>query len=695
MVESVLHPKTIAVVGASVDPSKVGHQIFSNLLSFSGQVYPVNPKHLKILGVATHPDILSIPDHIDLVVVATPAGTVPDIVHQCVDKKVKAICIISAGFAENGSTGRKMQEKIAKICQLNGIALVGPNTLGAVNPYMGLNASFAPAEIQKGTIGLISQSGAMLTTIFAELSSRNVGCSFALSLGNSAGITATDALEYAASDPHTNVIAIYVESIDHIPKFFATAKKVSKNKPIILLKGGLTSQGQQASLSHTAALATDSTLLREAAYQFGYTCVETIEQFFETTFFLDRLYARSGRRLSLPKNLLILTNAGGPGVNAVDVAVQEGVELATWSGVSHHAFARQIPRVKPANPTDLLGDASVSDIHHALAIAQEDPLIESILLIITPQAVTDIPGITKMLVDEYGKDSACKPLIVALMGGEAQRPFIKKLRAASITAVDYANEGVEIFAYTNRARKAQLIDRSAAIMQELEVALGTQEPNEEVLRRRVSLTSNRLAEVYLLLEKYGLTLPHAAIVSSKEQLDELDELEPQRVYPLIAKTANLKLKHKAVLGAVIKDIQNKDDAVVAYEKLEKFGQEVLYQEVIEDAVEVIIGCKRDPIFGVFVAIGMGGSLTNILADRSYVFVPASAREVRSSLRRTRLYSKLSAEQRSLVLLNLERFIEVIKEHPEIVELEINPLMVTAHQAYVADVKVDLLPTTQM
>ncbi len=690
MLDSLLHPKSVAIVGVSVEPQKVGHQVFANLLSFPGKIYPINPKHKKIAGHDCFPDVLSIPDHIDLVVIATPSSTVEDIVHQCIDKKVKAVIIITAGFAENGKAGKKIQERIALLLKNNGIALLGPNTLGAINPYSKLNASFAPSHIDKGSIALISQSGAMLTTIFSQFSSRGFGCSFALSLGNSAGITVNDALQYASDDPNTHLIALYLESIPDLPHFFYLTKEISQRKPILFLKGGVTDQGQHASLSHTAALATDSTLLREAQHQFGYTMVDTIEQFIETSFFIDRLK-------QLPLSLMILTNAGGPGVNSVDLAATAGIRLASWTPATIHRFATTLPRVVPHNPTDLLGDASVADIETALAFANEDPLIDSVLLIVTPQAVTDVPGIVKMLIArQENKQKKVKPLIVALMTGEEYRRELVKLRSSGITAVEYANEGVEIYAYLSHARASQRADRSSQVMKEQAQSIATNPSLPKALesRRSFPLAVNELSAVYLLLEAYGFTLPRCAIVKEQKQLDELDALDPKRVYPLIAKTANLTLKHKAVLGAVIKDIQNKDQATEAFGKLQKFGNQVVFQEVIEGAIEVIIGCRRDPVYGPFLAIGTGGSLTNIIADRAYIFLPASAKEVRSAFKRTKLFTLLTSMQRELVITTLERCQSLFKEHSEIFELEINPLMVTKEEAYLADVKVQMVTTEE-
>ncbi|PWU24182.1 hypothetical protein C5B42_00370 [Candidatus Cerribacteria bacterium 'Amazon FNV 2010 28 9'] len=718
MLASLLTPRSIAVVGVSVEPHKVGHQVFVNLSSFTGKVYPINPKHKKILGHTCYDSVLSLPDAVDLVVIVTPMQTVEPIVDECIDKKVGALIIITAGFAETSENGKLIQARIAQKCATHDIELLGPNTLGAVNPYAKMNASFSAGGIEEGSIGLISQSGAMLTTIFAEFQSRGVGCSFALSLGNKAGVSENEALEYALNDEHTKLIAVYLESLANPREFFAFTKKVSQKKPIIVLKGGTTSAGQTASLSHTAALATDIALLQAASAQMGFVVVETIEQFFETTFFVDQLlspHARGGdvkhsmtegvgdgkhhektssTAISLPSNLMILTNAGGPGVNSVDLASMYSIPLATWSSSSIERFSREIPRVKPANPTDLLGDAQVVDIQAALEIAQLDKGIESLLLIITPQAVTDIPGITKLLIEKYGSHherSTRKPIIASLMGGEMEHKYVQELRDHHITVSEYANEGIEIFGWVNHMRRAQEIDRSAVLMKQLEKALQGNTQSKIQERCHFPLQTGELEEVYILLENYGFTLPRAAIAKSMSDIDTMGQFPPDDVFPLIAKTANMKLKHKALVGGIVKDIFSIVQARSAYKQLTKFGNRVLFQEVIENGVEAIIGGKRDAQFGPFIAVGMGGSLTNVLSDRQYIFLPASQREIRAACARTKLFTQLQPQQKEQTILAVERFARLFNEHPEIEELEINPLLLVADKAYVADVKVTLFP----
>lgn len=690
MLERLLNPKSIAVIGVSLDPEKVGHQIFVNLISFPREVYPVNPKHNRILGKKCYENLLSIPFTVDLVVIATPAAFVASIVDQCVDKKVQAVIIISAGFAETSSQGKALQTQVADKLKRHDILLLGPNTLGVINPRIKLNASFAPKAIQDGNIALISQSGATLTAIFSEFESRGVGCSFAVSLGNKAGITETEVMEYANSDPQTKVIALYLESLSDARKFMTLSKQISLKKPVVLLKGGTTSAGRQASLSHTAALATDTILLKEASTQMGFVMVDTIEQFIETIFFVD---CALGSLKKLPQNLMILTNAGGPAVNATDVADKAGIKLASWSKASAHKFARELPRVRPDNPTDLLGDASADDIRLSLEFAEEDAGVESLLLILTPQAVTDIPAITKMLIESYGQkkhSTRGKPLIVALMGGENLHPSVVALRKAGITATEYANEGVEIYAWITQIERAKKVDRSSELMHQLEKALAAAEPTEILGRRASPLVTGELEETYILLENYGFTLPRCAIVSSLAQAENIGKLSPQKVFPLIAKTANLRLKHKAVVGGVIKNIQTMEGVLDAYRGLQRFGPRVLFQEVITDAAEIILGARRDPEFGPFVAVGMGGSLTNVLADRAYVFLPASGREIRNTFARTKAYQALDSAGRSMVTIAMERLARIMNEHKEIEELEINPLMITEDKILVADVKVSLI-----
>ena len=683
MHSALLAPKSIAIVGVSRDPEKVGHQIFVNLSHTKADVFPVNPKYKKILGRSCFESLLSIPAAVDLVVIATPSSVVEDVVDEAIDKRVGAVIIIAAGFAETGASGRQLQEKIAHKLAAHNILLLGPNTLGVINPHEKLNASFSPHMLVAGNIALISQSGAMLTTMSSEFESRNVGCSFAISLGNKAGINENDALDLALADKNTKIIALYLESISNAQEFIYKCKIVSETKPVILLKGGDTKAGQQASLSHTAALATDTNLLYHASQQMGFVVVETIEQLFETTMFLDKL-------TTLPENLLILTNAGGPGVNTTDLASKGGVTLASWSPKSRERLARQLPRVSPNNPTDLLGDASTEDIEHAVVCALEDKNIASLLLIITEQSMTDVPGITDMLIEIYGSKHHPKPLIVALMGGESNHKSLRKLREHEITAVEYSNEAIEIYSYVEHIRRGRLLDRSAGIMRELEEVLENQSSSTHIYKRRQApIASAELESVFICLENYGFTLPRSAIATSISDLDELDKLDSERVFPLVMKTANLGLKHKALVGGVHLNIQNVEEAKTAYKSLNKFGERVLLQETITKATEVILGAKRDTPFGPFIAIGLGGSLTNVLSDRSYAFLPASTKELQNALRRTKLINGLNTREREQVMLAMEHLSLMFKEHPEIMELEINPLMVTESCAYVADVKIVL------
>ena len=680
MLDALFHPKSIAVIGVSTDPSKVGHQVFLNLRSYDHPLYPINPKHKRILGTECYASILDVPEHIDLVIIATPVFTVEALVHECVDKKVKAVIIVTAGFAEQGTQGLHTQERIHSLLAAHHIDLLGPNTLGFINPHNDLNASFAGSHVEKGSIALISQSGAMLSTMFAEFASREVGCSFAASLGNKSSLTELELLDAAAKDPHTKVIALYLESLSQPRRFFEKTKAISKEKPIILLKGGTTSQGQAASLSHTAALATDTTLLKAASKQMGFVMVDTIEQFFELTFFADQLIKN---RWSFPQNLMILTNAGGPGVHAADMAETMGIPLATWKKKTKETLARELPTIKANNPMDLLGDATTDEIKLGIELAMEDDGVESLLLILTPQAVTDIPGIAKMLRAQH--KSYTKPIVVALMAGELYHEALTLLRETGIVASEYVNEAIELFAWLSQMYRATTVDRSEQLMKQLAAAPAP----TAVTPSKKTLTSGELEEVYLLLEQEGFHLPLSAIAVSEQDVKSIGKLDPDRVFPLIAKTANMRLKHKAVVGGVKKNIQSVDDALAAYTSLKKFSNRVLFQEVIEDATEIIIGGKRDSAFGTFIAVGSGGSLTNIIADRSYVFLPASQRELRKCVQATKIYSVLSMRAKEQLIVAIEHFARLLDNHQEIAEMEINPLMITKTAAYVADVKVVL------
>lgn len=655
--------KSIAIIGASREPQKVGYQILKNLQQNSKlKLFPINPKANSIRKLQSYPSILDVDSTIDVAVIAVPVQFIQPVIQECIQKKVKAVVVVTAGFSESSASGKKAQADLIEQLKHANIALLGPNTLGLINPYKNLNASFAGQGILEGSTALISQSGAMLTALFDTLSSQNLGCSFAVSLGNKAGISEIEALEFAAEDPHTKYIALYLESFTNLPEFFRLTSQISKRKPVVVLKGGRSKQGQTASLSHTAALATNYELLKSAQYQMGYVLVDTVEEFIRTIQFFEQ-------QKSLPENVMIVTNAGGPGVNTVDLVSHHGIELAKWSAKSKDHIEDLEPKIKVSNPLDVLGDANADRFKIALLQLQRDVNIDAGLFIITQQAVTDIPEIVEMFCENKGK----KPVFISVIGGDALEKFRKKLREHGYTCAEFPSDLIPMLNVSQQLSSAQFRQQFFP---------------EKILPQNPITADFDLSQAFELLKEYQFEIPAYYLANEENAVKNFK-------FPLYAKTANLQLKHKKKVGAVFGLVNTLAEARNAYEKLSKFGNQVLYQHVVEGGVELLLGVRRDDQFGLYLACGLGGSDTDVFSDRQYIFLPATKKQLREAFEQTMAYKLLvkeadTAKRIPQVVDQLMHLQRLILEHQEIVELEINPLIVTKHDCWAVDVKVSSL-----
>lgn len=695
--------QSIAVIGASNHREKVGFQIFNNLVKgvktapptsrvSKRRLYPVNPTAGSILGHTCYPSLLAIQEDVELVIIVTPVGTVLSIVDEIISRnktlkahqQVQALIIISAGFAETDKDGRVLQQLISMKLDLAGIRLLGPNTLGLIHTGRRLNASFAQQNIPEGNLALISQSGAMLTALFNALVSRQAGVSFAVSLGNKADINENDCLAYALEDAQTTAVIMYIESFSHLPQFFELVSKVRRYKPVIVLKGGTSSRGQAASSSHTAALATNQVLLNAAARQFGFTLVENMEELMNVAFFL-------GHHRTLPHNTMVITNAGGPAVNTIDALEHSGVTIAKWSSRAAEDLKRVMPRVKPANPLDLLGDANPEHFQHAITIAQRDPDIESMVLIITPQAVTDIKGITETIIAAKGK----KPILVTLMGGDQLELFRRRLRENNIFCTGYANNIVEMLQVLSKANKSTYLPFRYALSQTHTPVNRFDVPRTHQLHKQLAkqhglseafLEQPTLGETFKLLKKEGFKIPKYWLIT-KENLSELKSLP----YPLYVKTGNLAILHKKKVGAVYGVVTSFTEAKKALNAMAKFGNEVLFQEVLDIEHELLLGIENDKQFGLYLTVGLGGSYTNLLADRAYCFLPAPPSIIEKTWKLTKAAQLFAqdAELSQRILDELCRLQQLVMKNPWIRTVEINPLAVSQGRLWVADIKLQV------
>lgn len=692
--------KSIAVIGASTHQQKVGYQVLNNLLladkssprHLKKKLYPINPTATKILGLETFPDISAITDPIDLAIIVTPAGTVLPIVEGVIERnrilprgdRVKSVIIISAGFAEIDKDGRALQDVITTKLKLAEIELLGPNTLGLIHTGNYLNASFAQSHIPAGNLAVVSQSGAMLTSLFHSLSSRQAGVSFAVSLGNKADINENDCLEYALHDTHTSAVIMYIESFSHFPQFFELVSQVRRTKPVILLKGGISERGQAASASHTAALATNQALLQAASKQFGFTLVDNMEELMNVAFFFSH-------HKHLPSNTVVITNAGGPAVNTIDALSAQHVTLAKWSRTAQEDLRELLPRSQPANPLDLLGDAQPEQFKHAIHIAQRDPNVDSIIVIVTPQAVTDIPATVETIIAQKGKI----PMYVALMGGDELEKFRQQLRQHHITCTAYPNDLAEMLGVLTDAAEQQFLPFRYALSATHTPTHPQHVLDQQKLHQKLAIAHGvhpsflkkpRLGKTFDLLKAAGLRVPKYWIVNDNT-LEKLESIP----YPVFAKTANLAILHKKEVGAVFGRVHSLEQAKEAFRKMREFGEEVLFQELLEIQHEVLVGVEHDPQFGLYLTIGLGGSYTNILADRQYCFLPAPPSILEKTWRSTKAYQlfKDTPEINNVMIEQLQLIQKLIMHHPWISSLEINPLAVSQGKIWVADIKLQV------
>lgn len=648
--------KVFAVVGASADEQKVGHKLLSNLHQNPElTVYPINPKGGEILGLPVFAHLKETPQKAEVVVVAVPLPAVEAVIDECVAVKVAAVVLITAGFAEVGEAGKILQTRIVEKLKAAGIALLGPNTMGYIVPGEKIYASFGPSEVPSGSVAVISQSGAMLSALFQEYASAGTGMSFALSLGNRTGISENDALDYAMNDPETRVVVVYLESLADPQQLLKIGKQVSAKKPVFLLKGGTTEAGRAAAVSHTAALATSQILLSELCKQAGIIEVDNFEQ-------LVRASVAAAKTIFLPENLMIVTNAGGPAVVLTDEVTESGIPLVKLSENTRQALSQALPGIKIGNPLDLIGDATSSRYLAAMNVLSHDVAIDAIVAVVTEQAVTDMPELTKVLSRPWGKHL----LFACLAGGDQMEVYRQQLKAAGVSVTRYPNETAETLSSLRRAKRQ--------IGKVVEVA---HSPSEQI-----NSYPETFDDLENLLGKYGIEHPTEVSVNSPQELAKVESLG----YPVIAKTTNLELKHKAKIGAVVQDVVSREQVNATYTKLQQWGTQAVFQQKIKSGVEVLLGAHHDPIWGWYMAVGMGGSLSDTYDDRAYIFLPGTEAEFSAAIARTKLSSLLGEKGLAELMQAILSLQKCVYETAKISEIEINPLFVTDVGVVAADLK---------
>ena len=694
----VFAPQNVAVIGATETPGSVGRTILWNLISspFGGTVFPVNPKRPGVLGIKAYASVAEVPEPVDLAVVVTPAATVPGIIGECVEAGVKSAIVISAGFKETGSAGAELERQIMQQAHRGGVRIIGPNCLGVMSPTTGLNATFANGMARRGNVGFISQSGALCTAILDWSLRENVGFSAFVSIGSMLDVDWGDLIYYLGDDPHTQSIIIYMETIGNARAFLSAAREVALTKPIIVIKPGRTEGAAKAAASHTGSLTGSDEVLEVAFRRSGVLRVNSIAELFYMTEVLGKQPRPDGRRLT------ILTNAGGPGVLATDALIGNGGELAKLSAETMDAFDKLLPAAwSHNNPVDILGDASPERYGKALEIAARDPNSDGILIILTPQAMTD-PTKTAEELRPYAQ-SLGKPVIANWMGGRDIEPGELILNRMNIPTFPYPDTAARVFDYMAHYSEnlRSLYETPMPAGAEGEEAVDRERAGAIIQAARdAGRTILTEFESKQLLSAYGIPTVETRIASSE---DEAVKAAEAIGYPVVLKLHSETITHKTDVGGVQLDLPDAAAVRGAYRSINesvkaKAGAQHFLGVTVQpmakiEGYELILGSSIDPQFGPVLLFGLGGQLVEVFKDRALSIPPLTTTLARRMMERTRIYTALkgvrgrppvdlAALERLLV-----RFGQLITEQRWVKELDINPLIASPDALLALDARV--------
>jgi acetyltransferase len=709
--DALFAPKSVAVIGATERAGSVGRTILWNLISnpFGGTVFPVNPKHRSVLGIKAYPSIAELPEPVELAVVVTPASTVPGIIGQCADIGVRSAIIISAGFKETGPAGVELERQVLAEARRGRMRLVGPNCLGLMRPRGGLNATFAGAMAQPGNVGFISQSGALCTSVLDWSLKENVGFSAFVSIGSMLDVGWGDLIDYLGDDPHTHSIVLYMESIGDARAFLSAAREVALTKPIIVIKAGRTEAAAKAAASHTGSLAGSDEVLEAAFRRCGVLRVNSIGELFNMSEVLAKQPRTAGPRLT------ILTNAGGPGVLATDALIAAGGTLATLAPETIAALDAILPtHWSHGNPVDILGDADPQRYVQAVEAIAPDPNSDGLLVVLTPQAMTD-PTQTAEQLRQHAK-LVGKPLLASWMGGVEIAAGDAILSRANIPTFPFPDTAARVFAYMWRYsynlrglyETPVLAEQAEAVG--LDRALATQIGQQARAEGRTLLDE---VESKRLLAAYGIpTVETRMATSANEAVAHANEIG----YPVVLKLYSRTITHKTDVGGVQLNLGDEAAVREAYRAIEtsvaqKAGAEhfegVTVQPMIKlDGYELIVGASTDPQFGPVLLFGTGGQLVEVFKDRALALPPLNTTLARRMMEQTRIYTALQGVRGrppvDLAALEhlLVAFSQLVAEQRWIKEIDINPLLASPDRlialdarvvAYEAEVGEDALP----
>ena len=694
--DKIFNPDSIAVIGASDEEGSVGYRLLRNLIGvgYRGVVYPVNPKKQSVQGIQTYPNVENLPRQVDLAIIATPARIVPDIVEQCGKAGIQGIIIISAGFKEIGAEGKALEDEILEIKKKYNMRIIGPNCLGVIRPHNKLNASFAAKMALPGNIAFISQSGALCTAILDWANSENIGFSNFVSIGSMIDVDYGYLIDYFGTDPRTKSIIMYIEGLTNARKFMSAARHFARTKPIIVVKAGKFSESAKAATSHTGALTGKDEVYDAAFRRAGIIRVEEIEDLFNCSEVLGMQPHPKG------SNLAIITNAGGPGVMATDAVIARGGKLAQLSPDTIQALNQILPHYwSRGNPIDILGDATPERYAEVIKICRQDENIDGLLIIFTPQGITN-PADTAMAVVEACR-GATKTILTSWMGEEDVEEANEILNRNRLPTYSTPERAVNtyMFMYQYTRNLAHLYETPEELPIEL---LSSKQPLMGVMQKVAKESREILTETEAkaFLEAYGIPTVKTQLAKTE---DEAASTAAQMGYPAVLKIYSPQITHKTDVGGVMLNLKDEVELREAYQKILKNVKKsvpsaeiqgvTVQSMIIKKGYEVIIGSKRDPLFGPVILFGMGGIFVELFQDRAIGFPPLNQTLARRIMERTKVYQLLKGF-RGMPPANTKRleeimvkFSEMLVDFPQIREVDINPLVVDSEDAVALDARI--------
>jgi len=695
---NIFKPKSIAVIGASATAGSAGYRVFRNLIgsNYEGIVYPVNPKYESVLGVQTYPSVTDLPKTVDLAIILTPAKTVPDILEQCGKKGIKGIMIISAGFKEIGAEGVVLEKQLVEIKNKYGMRIVGPNCVGFIMPHLNLNATFIGSNPERGNIALFSQSGAVCGAILDWAQSAKVGFSSFVSVGSMLDVDFGDLIDYFGMDIHTRSIVLYIESITDARKFMSATKSFARAKPIIVIKSGRFKEGAKAASSHTGAMAGEDVIYEAAFRRAGIVRVNDIEDLFNCSSILAKQPRPTGR------NIVIVTNAGGPGVLATDSVVEKGGKLSKLSDETIEKLNQVLPpHWSHNNPVDIIGDGDENRYQKAMEICLADSNVDGMLVLCVPQVVADPNKVAERVIDISRRTT--KPIITSFIGEATVYHARQILNANNIPTYDTPDEAVESYMYLYH------YERHLAQLYETPEELHIKTPaHKEIIKNILDKAKKEKRELLdeieskTFIELYGIktTQPYVA-----ENEDKAVEISEKIGYPIVMKILSPQITHKSDVGGVALNLLCEEGVRKTFREMTKRAKEkvpnakilgVTIQKMAKNnGYELILGSKKDPVFGSVILFGLGGIYTELFKDRAIGFPPLNQTLAHRIIEKTKAYDLLKGF-RGLPPVNMTRveetmvnFAQMIIDHPEIREIDINPLIADDDNLLAVDARIIL------